>query len=115
MRNETGNTKRKLRQQAKILSQKKNARICRDEKSKTIRLEQTVKHEEINQKALVKERRLKRYLIMINNTDAKEHTKMLPASRARRYKDIVTTECERQNNFGAIYGNVEVITEKPKR
>ena len=49
--------KRKLRQEAKILRQKKNVRICRDEKHKETQLEQTIQHEEINQKLLSKEER----------------------------------------------------------
>ena len=52
---------RKLRKQAKMIKQRKNAGICLDKKEKKATQEKiTVQFEEINQKILVKEERLKR-------------------------------------------------------
>ena len=50
-----------LRKQAKIIKQKRDAGIIRNRKEKTLE-KFTIKLEEINQKVLAKERRLKRYL-----------------------------------------------------
>ena len=52
---------RNLRQRAKMLRQKKNAKKCWDEKSKATQLEQTIQLEDINKNVLTKEERLKRY------------------------------------------------------
>ena len=49
---------RNLRQRAKML---KNMRLCSDKQRKARRLEQNMQLEEINQKVLAKEGRLKRY------------------------------------------------------
>ena len=51
-----------LRKQAKMIKQRKNAGTCRDKKEKVIQKEKmTIQLEEINQKVLAKEGRLKRY------------------------------------------------------
>ena len=50
-----------LQKQAKMIKQRKDAATCRDKKEKATQEKITIQHEEINQKALVKEGRLKRY------------------------------------------------------
>ena len=50
-----------LRKQAKIIKQKKDAGIIRNRKKKTTQEKLTIQLEEINQKVLAKEGRLKRY------------------------------------------------------
>ena len=50
-----------LQKQAKMIKQKKDSGICRNKKEKATQEKITVQLEEINQKVLVKERRLKRY------------------------------------------------------
>ena len=50
-----------LRKQLKMIKQKKNVRIIRDRKEKTTPEKLTIQLEEIYQKVLVKEGRLKRY------------------------------------------------------
>ena len=44
-----------------MIKQRKGTGICRDKKEKVTQGKITIKHEEINQKVLVKEGRLKRY------------------------------------------------------
>ena len=51
---------RNLRRKAKKITQRENARTYRDEKGKTTQVKQTIQLEEINQKVLAKEGRLKR-------------------------------------------------------
>ena len=62
MGNSTGNEDKKNRQkQAKMIKQKKDAGICWNKKEKTTQVKITVQVEEINQRVLAKERRLKKY------------------------------------------------------
>ena len=62
MENSPGNLdKKNLRKQAKMIKQTKETGICRDKKEKATQEKITIQLEEINQKVLVKEGRLKRY------------------------------------------------------
>ena len=62
MGNSTGNAdKIKLRKQTKTVKQRKNAETCSDKKKKATEEKITTQLEEINQKVLAKEGRLKRY------------------------------------------------------
>ena len=53
--------KKNLRKQAQMIKQKKDAGTCRDKKKKATQEKITVQFEDINQKVLAKEGRLKRY------------------------------------------------------
>ena len=53
--------KKKLRKGQKVIKQKKNAKIDRNRKEKTTQEKLTIQLEEIYQKVLAKEGRLKRY------------------------------------------------------
>ena len=86
---------RNLRQQAKMIRQRKTAGICWDEQRKTTQIKQSIQLKEINQKILAKEGRLRRYRDRINNALKTEHsktiTKILPQFRGRMHEDIPTT------------------------
>ena len=68
---------KKLQQQVKMLNEEKNMGICWDEKTKT-KLQKSLKVEleEINQKILAKDVRLKRYRDMSSNTNKTGHSKI---------------------------------------
>ena len=57
MKNSTGNAYENIRKQAKMIKQRKKVKTCRDKKVKAT---QKNDNEEINQKVLAKEERLKR-------------------------------------------------------
>ena len=57
----TRNSDKKLRKQAKMIKQKKDAGRIRNRKAKTTQGKLTIQPEKINQKVLAKEGRLKRY------------------------------------------------------
>ena len=62
MGNSTGNAdKKNPRKQAKMIKEKEDAGICRNKKEKAAQEKITVQLEEINQKVLANEERLKRY------------------------------------------------------
>ena len=61
MRNSTRNSDKKSTKKAKMIKQKKDAGIIKNRKEKTTQEKLTIQLEEINQKALAKEGRLKRY------------------------------------------------------
>ena len=52
---------RNLQQQAKFLRKRKNTRICLDKKKNAVYIKQTLQFEEMIQKVLEKEGKLKRY------------------------------------------------------
>ena len=62
----TRNSDKNLRKQLKMIKQKKNAGIIRNRKEKTTQEKLTIQLEELYQKVLAKERRLKRYRQMVN-------------------------------------------------
>ena len=61
MGNSTGNTDKKATKIGKMIKQRKNAGIYRDKKGKATQEKITIQLEEINEKILAKQGRLKRY------------------------------------------------------
>ena len=66
MGNSTGNATKKSTKTRKMLKQRKNAGTCWDKKEKVIQEKITIQLEEINQKVISKEGRLKRYRQRVN-------------------------------------------------
>ena len=66
-----------LRKQGKMIKWKKDAGIIRNGKEKTTQEKFTIQLEEINQKVLVKEGRLKRYLQRVKQNIPKQWKKIL--------------------------------------
>ena len=84
-----------LRQQAKMIKQRKNTGTCWDEKGKTTQEKMAIRLDGINQKVPVIEGKLKRYRNRIKqyrqNRTFHDNEKILPTSRGRWHEDIPTT------------------------
>ena len=98
MGNSTGNADSKnLRKQAKMIKQRKNTGKCRDKKEKAIQEKITIQLEEINQKVLAKEGRLKRY--RQNRTFQNNERKFYLQMVGRCHENIPTTGCKRNRSI----------------
>ena len=85
-----------LRKQAKIIKQKKDAGIIRNTKEKTAPEKLTRELEEINQKVLAKERRLKRY-----------------RQRVKQYRQNKTFQNNERNSYQQFGGEYNKTYQQP--
>ena len=97
-----------------MIKQKKNIGTCWDKKEKAILEKITIQFEEINQKVMEKERRLKRYRQRVNqyrqnrifqNNEKKFYQKVGEMTRKHTNNQMQ----EKLNNFVVKYGNQENI------
>ena len=96
--------KKNLRKQAKMMKQREDAGIHRNKKEKATQEKITIQHEEINQKVLVKEGRLKRYQQRIkqyrqNRIFQNNERKILSKTGRRWHGNIPTTRCKRNQRI----------------
>ena len=90
--NSTGNADKNLRKQPKMTKKRKDAGICRNKKEKAAQEKKiTIQLEEINQKVLAKEGRLKRY-----------------RQRVKKYRQNRTFQTAKEN----FINNLEEMTRK---
>ena len=111
MGNSTGKAAKNIRKQAKIIKERKNAGISRNKKEKATQEKITVQVEEINQKLLAKEGRLKRYRQRVkqyrqNRTfqnNERKFYEQLGGGVTRKYTS--NRMQKKPNDFGLKYGN----------
>ena len=92
-----------------MIKQRKDAGICRNRKEKAT-LEEIIQLEEINQKVLVKEGRLKRYQQRVNNTDKTGHSKTTKENSINNLEEMTLKHTNNQmqkkpNDFRLKYGS----------
>ena len=111
MENSTANVdKKNLRKQVKMIKQKKDAGICWNRQEKATREKITVQLEEINQKVLAKEGRLKRYQQRVKqyrqnrtfqNNERKFYQQLGKHTDTKTYQQL---DAKKPNDFGLKYG-----------
>ena len=106
--------KKNLRKQANMIKQKKNAELIRNKKEKTTGEKLTIQLEEINQKVLAKEGRLKRYRQRVkqyrqNRTFQNNKGKSINNWEEMTIKYTNNWMKKKPNDFGQKYGNQKNI------
>ena len=105
MGNSTGNANKKnLRKQSRMIKQKKDTEICGNKKEEATR-EKIIQLEEINQKVLAKEGRIKRYRQRVkqywqNRTFQNNKRKLYQQLRACDMNTTNNRIPKKPNNFG---------------